>query len=111
LIHDGLVYLLRENGVLICMEAESGEEVYLERLHKDSQRASPVMADGKLYCASRGGEIFVVKSGRRFEVLARNSMGETIAATPAVSGGRLYVRSFDALYAIGRTNESVESRR
>lgn len=111
LIHDGLVYLLRENGVLICMDAQSGEEVYLERLHKDLQRASPVMADGKLYCASRAGDIFVVKPGRSFKVLAENSMGETIAATPAVSGGRLYVRSFDALYAIGRKNESVESRR
>ena len=59
------------------------------------------MADGKLYCASRAGDIFVVKPGRRFEVLAKNSMGETIASTPAVSGGRLYVRSFDALYAVG----------
>jgi outer membrane protein assembly factor BamB len=100
-IHDGLVYLLRETGVLLCMDANSGEEVYLERLHKDVQRASPVMADGKLYCASRAGDIFVVKPGRRFEVLAKNSMGETIASTPAVSGGRLYVRSFDALYAVG----------
>ncbi|MGH7140208.1 MAG: PQQ-binding-like beta-propeller repeat protein, partial [Pirellulales bacterium] len=55
LVVDGLVYLCRENGVLICMEAESGKELYQERAHSDRYRASPVYADGKIYLTARGG--------------------------------------------------------
>ncbi|MBI4606001.1 MAG: PQQ-binding-like beta-propeller repeat protein [Planctomycetes bacterium] len=99
-IHDGLVYLLRENGVLICLDAAKGEEVYTQRLHRTRQRASPVVADGKVYCASRDGDVFVVRPGRKFELLAENAMGEPIASTPVAAGGRLYIRTFEALYAI-----------
>jgi outer membrane protein assembly factor BamB len=101
-IHDGLVYMLRENGVLICLDEKNGEEVYLQRVHSTRQRASPVIADGKLYCASRDGVVYVLKPGRKLEVLAGNDMGENIASTPVVAGGRLYVRTFKALYAIAQ---------
>jgi outer membrane protein assembly factor BamB len=100
-IHEGLAYVLRENGVLLCLDAKSGEEVYLERLHSGRQRSSPVVADGKIYCASRDGVVYVVKPGRKIELLAENDMDEPIAATPAVAGGRIYLRTFKALYAIG----------
>jgi outer membrane protein assembly factor BamB len=99
-IHDGLVYVLRENGVLICLDGKTGEEVYLQRLHSGRQRSSPVIADGKLYCASRDGVVYVIRPGRKLEVLAENDMDEAIAATPAVAGGRIYLRTFKALYAI-----------
>ena len=101
-IHDGLLYLARENGVLIVMEAMSGKEVYLKRVHRNRQRASPVIADGKLYLAARHGEVCVLKLGREFKVISRNVMGDGIAATPAISGGRIYLRTYKALYAIGK---------
>jgi len=100
LIHDGLVYNLRENGVMICLDAKTGSEVYQERLHATRQRASPVLADGKIYCADRDGVVHVLKPGRKLEVLARNEMGETIASTPAIASGRIYLRTFKALYAV-----------
>ncbi len=100
IIHDGLVYNLRENGVLICLDSKTGEEVYLQRVHSTRQRASPVLADNKLYCADRDGVVHVLKPGRKFEVISRNEMGEQLASTPAISGGRIYLRTFNALYAV-----------
>jgi outer membrane protein assembly factor BamB len=103
LIHDGLVYLCRENGNLICLEADSGKQVYEERTKSERHRASPVFADGNLYLTSRdSGTITVVKAGRDFEIVAQNSMGEGISASPVISGGRIYLRTYDALYAIGK---------
>ncbi len=100
---DGLVYMLRENGVLICIDTKTGKDVYEERVHKGDQRSSPVWADGKLFCAAKNGVVHVVKPGRKFEVIASNDMQEQILATPAIAGGRIYLRTFNALYAIEAT--------
>ena len=100
LIHDGLIYLCRENGDLICMDAKTGDEVYKERTHRHRHRASPVSADGKIYLAARDGVVTVVKAGREFEILASNDIGEEISASPVISNGRVFLRSYDALYAI-----------
>ena len=102
LAYDGLVYLCRENGNLICMDAKSGEEYYMNRTHPDRHRASPVYGDGKIYLTARDGTVTVVKAGKSFEVLATNKMEESISSSPAISGGRIYLRTFEALYAIGK---------
>ncbi len=100
LIYDGLVYLAGEQGILSCLDAETGEELYKERLHGARYRASPVYADGKIYVVARDGVVSVVKPGREFELLAENAMGEEIAASPVILNGRIYLRSFDSLFAI-----------
>ncbi len=102
LIHDDLLYLGREDGTLLCLEARTGKEVYQKRAHSDRHRASPVYADGKVYLTARDGTVTVVKTGREFEILAQNKMEESISASPAISGGRIYLRTFDALYAVGK---------
>lgn len=101
LIVDGLVYLCRENGILICMDAKTGEELYLQSTHRQRHRASPIYADGHVYLTAADGVVTVVKAGPKFELVATNELGESIAASPVVSNGRLYLRSYDALYAIG----------
>ncbi|MBI2823439.1 MAG: PQQ-binding-like beta-propeller repeat protein [Planctomycetia bacterium] len=101
LVHDGIVYLCRENGVLIAMDAKTGRQLYEERTEPQRHRASPVYADGKIYVTARNGVVTVVKAGLTFEILASNDLGEAISASPVISNGRIYVRSFDALYAIG----------
>ena len=101
-IQDGLVYLCRERGDLLCLDAETGEQLYRERTHRHRHRASPVYANGHIYLTSRDGIVNVVKAGRAFEIVASNSLGEVIAASPAVSNGTLYLRSYQALYAIGK---------
>lgn len=103
LIHDGLVYLCREDGELIALDAKTGDKIYHEQTRRTRHRASPVYADGKLYLTARDGVVTVVRAGRKFEILASNEIGEQIAASPVVSNGRIYLRSFEALYAIGET--------
>ena len=100
LIHDGLVYLCRENGDLMAIDAKTGQKLYLEHTHQSRHRASPVYADGKIYVTSREGVVTVVKAGRQFEILAQNNLAESIAASPAISNGRLYLRTYKAVYAI-----------
>jgi outer membrane protein assembly factor BamB len=100
LVYDGLVYLCRENGVLICLEAKTGKELYQQPLHRARYRASPVYADGKIYLTARDGTFSVVKAGPRFELLAENQLPDDFTASPAISGGRIYLRGFRTLYAI-----------
>ncbi len=107
LVKDGLVYLCKEDGNFVCLEAESGKEVYpLQRTHRQRHRASPVYADGKLYLTARDGLVTVVKAGRDFEILAQNTLtdeqdaDEPISSSPVISNGTLYLRSFDHLWAI-----------
>jgi len=100
LIHNGLVYLCRENGNLMCLDAETGEEYYHKKTVRDRHRASPVFADGKIYLTSRSGTITVVRPGKRFEILAQNELGEEMSASPAISGGTIYLRTFSSLFAI-----------
>ena len=102
LVVDGLVYMCRENGNLVCLDAKTGEEYYNERTTPDRHRASPVYADGKVYTAARNGKISVIKAGKEFELLSVNDMRESITSSPAISGGRIYLRTFDALYAVGK---------
>ncbi|GEM_PF-860391 len=102
LIHDGLVYICRENGMLICIDAKSGEQVYKARVYAQRHRGSPVYADGKIYLTSIDGTVSVVKAGRKFEILAANNVEERIAASLAISGGTIYLRTYKALYAIRR---------
>jgi outer membrane protein assembly factor BamB len=102
LVHDGLVYLVRENGELQTWDAKTGQEKYpSQRLHPAKYRASPVWAEGKLYIAAHDGVVTVVKAGPKFEVLAENKMGDDMGASPATAGGRFYLRGYKHLYAIG----------
>jgi outer membrane protein assembly factor BamB len=101
LVHGGLVYLCRENGVLICLEAKTGRQLYSQRMHSARYRASPVYADGKVYLTARDGVFTVVKAGPKFEVLATNRLPDQFSASPVVANGRIYLRGFKALFAIG----------
>ena len=57
-------------------------------------------ADGKIYCVSEDGDVFVIKAGPEYEELAKNSMGEVVMATPAISDGLIIVRGGKNVYAI-----------
>jgi outer membrane protein assembly factor BamB len=100
LVHGGQVYLCRENGVLICLDAKTGKELYQKPLHRSRYRASPVYADGKVYLTARDGTFSVVKAGPKFELLATNRLPDEFTASPAIANGRIYLRGFRDLYAI-----------
>jgi outer membrane protein assembly factor BamB len=101
LVYDGLVYLAREDGVLLCLDAKTGQQHYLERTRAGRYRASPVYGDGKIFVTARDGTVTVVKAGPKFEVLAINRLADQVSASPVIANGRIYIRGFEALYAIG----------
>ena len=100
LVDDGLVYLLHKDGKLQCVDLETGKDVYFERTHTGQHRTSPLLADGRIYFGSSDGWVSVVRPGRRFELLDSVYIGEAITASLLAVDGVLYVRSYDALYAI-----------
>ena len=101
LVVNGLVYLCRETGVLMCLDARTGKQLYSQRTHTERHRASPVYADGKVYLTARDGVVTVIKAGPTYNVLATNRLEDHFTASPAISNGRIFLRGFDSLYAIG----------
>jgi outer membrane protein assembly factor BamB len=100
LVVDGLAYFCRKDGRVFCIDAKTGEELYYERTHNHQHRASPVYADGHIYTTARDGHVTVLKAGRKFEIVAENELGEALTASPAISNGVMYLRTYEALYAI-----------
>jgi outer membrane protein assembly factor BamB len=101
LYYQGLIYMASEGGIVTCVDAETGETVWKERFGGVFS-ASPVAADGKVYLLNEDGDAFILKAGRALNVLERNSLGERTLASPAISGGQLFIRSDQHLFCIGQ---------
>jgi outer membrane protein assembly factor BamB len=102
LVHyDGLLYMAGDVGVITCVDATTGTIVWRERLG-GVYTASPVAADGKVFLMGESGETIVLRAGRTPQVVARNQIDGRVLASPAISGGRLFVRTDDHVIAIGR---------
>jgi outer membrane protein assembly factor BamB len=97
------LYTCPNNGVIGCYEIATGKQLYSQRLPgSGGYTASPVAADGKLYFTSEEGFVCVVKAGPKYELLARNAVGEVCMATPAITDGVLFVRTQHHVIALGR---------
>jgi len=92
--------LAQDGGFLICLEAGTGRELWKERLGGNLS-ASPVAAGGLVFLPNEAGRTFVCKPGAAFELLAENDLRDSFLASPAVGGGRLYLRGEGTLYCIG----------
>ena len=104
LIADGRMLLVKGTGIVSCYDTEKGAPIwYQKRMGGDlgSILASPVTGDGKIYIAGDNGKISVLKAGDKLESLAVNDMGEPCIGTPAISDGRLYLRTRNKLWCIG----------
>jgi outer membrane protein assembly factor BamB len=103
IVYGDQLYVLLNNGALAAYTAATGKRIYQERLGGTggSFSASPVAADGKLYLTSEDGDVYVVKAGPTYEMLAKNTMGEVVMATPAISDGTIIVRGLKNVFAIG----------
>jgi outer membrane protein assembly factor BamB len=102
-LFDDQLYVLTDTGVLTNFDAATGDVHYRQRLPGPSNfKASPVGVNGKLYLSSEEGQVFVVKMGPEFELLATNTLDDAVfIANPAIVGGEIILRSQDHLYAIG----------
>lgn len=99
--YRGLLYALMDNGVLICLDGKTGEELYRERLG-GACNSSPVASDGRVYLSDNDGKTYVVEAGREFKLLATNLLGERISASPAITGNWMIYRTDSHLYCIGQ---------
>jgi hypothetical protein len=98
----GKLYLLRDGGVLTCLEAATGKELFRERIGAAGQYiVSPIVAGEKIIAASVRGIVTVIQVDDKLHVLARNNFGEKIFATPAVVENKIYLRTTGHLYALG----------
>jgi outer membrane protein assembly factor BamB len=102
LAYDGRIYVVLDQGFISCYDASTGKEIYGKtRVDVASQfSASPVAIDGKIFCPSEDGDVYVIKAGDKYELLAKNTLEEPIMASPAVSGGKMFIRSIKHLYCI-----------
>ena len=97
-------YMVRNGGIMTCLNARTGEEVWQERLPASGDYyASLIAAEDRIYALSEDGEATVVAAGPEYQVLSSNSLGERTMATPAVSDGEMFIRSDQTLFAIGRS--------
>jgi outer membrane protein assembly factor BamB len=95
-------YIVRDRGVMWCLDAKTGKPVYgPERLKPGTYSSSPVLADGKLFMSNEDGLTSVVKAGPKFEILAENPLDDYILSSPAISDGQIFIRTAGFLWAIG----------
>jgi outer membrane protein assembly factor BamB len=98
---DGERLLVPEDdGILHCLEAATGKELWKQRLG-GSVTSSPVLADGNLFVTNEEGTTFVLKSGAKFDSVGENSVGDRCYATPTICGGRVYLRTYGKFFCIG----------
>ena len=101
-VYEDYIYLGNSNGSVRCFNAKTGKAAYQKRLGREAGViASLVAADGKIFCASENGQVYVLKAGPKFEILATNEMGSPCFATPAFSAGVMFIRTTDRLVAVG----------
>ena len=100
ILMNGYLYVLTNLGILRCFEAHTGKLIYEQRVGPADFLAAPVAAAGRIYLTSQEGEIFVIRDGPKFELLATNSMGDICQATPAMLHDKILIRTRGALYAI-----------
>ena len=93
------LYLVADNGIATCLDARTGNVHWTERLPGDFS-ASPVYADGRVYCLSEDGVTYVVTAGKEYELAATNDLAERALASPAVNDGAIFVRTESHLWRI-----------
>jgi hypothetical protein len=110
LVVDGLVYTIKNGGILTTLAADTGAVVKMGRVGDApaSYSASPIATGGRIYLANEDGVVYVLKSGKDWTVIASNDLGEAIYATPALSEGRIYVRGQKSLFSFEASAGSRE---
>jgi outer membrane protein assembly factor BamB len=106
LLYQGVLYVVRNGGILATFEPESGKLLDEQRLKGaiDDYYAQPVAGDGKVYFASKEGKVSVIRAGGKWELVSSGDFGEQVIATPAIADGRIYLRAAGTLYCFATPN-------
>jgi outer membrane protein assembly factor BamB len=102
LLHGGLIYAITQASVLSVLDAETGARVYEQTadLGKGTVYPSPAAPGDLVFLSSDTGTTLVLRPGRAYEVLAKNSL-EPFRASPVFEGKRMYIRGLKSLWCIG----------
>ncbi|MCC7083781.1 MAG: PQQ-binding-like beta-propeller repeat protein [Pirellulales bacterium] len=95
-----LLFLWGDKGIVSCLDAASGEAYWTKRVGGNFF-GSPVRAGNRIYCMSSDGDVVVIEAAKKYKLLAKNSLGEGTRATPAIAGGRMYLRTDSHLISLG----------
>jgi hypothetical protein len=100
LLYRGVLYLVRNGGIVQTLDPASGKALKLARLQQglDEYYAAPVAGDGKVYMISRNGTVSVLEAAAEWGLAATGEMNEEVFATPAIADGHIWVRTATALY-------------
>jgi outer membrane protein assembly factor BamB len=102
-LYGDYLYLTTDKGILSCLDVKTGKVFYADgRIPVPATFTASLLAfDGKVFQFSEDGDAFAVTAGPKHEVVRTNPLGEPILATPAIAGGRLFIRGEKHLFAIG----------
>jgi outer membrane protein assembly factor BamB len=107
IVYRDHLYLGNSNGIVRCFNAKTGERLFESRLGRGAGViASLVAGDGKVYCPSENGTVYVLAADDEMKILSENQMGEPVLASPAISEGVIFFRTTKRLVAIGKTNSA-----
>lgn len=96
-------YIVNDKGIARCLDAKSGREIWgPQRLTPGTYSSSPILADNKIYVINEEGLTTVLMAGPQFAKLAENSLDDACLSSPALSDGRLFIRTARFLYCIGK---------
>ena len=97
--HDGHLFVVNDNGIATCLQAETGTQLGTRRL-PGKFSASPILVGGLIYARNEAGKTYVVKADSSLEVIAENELGDGGFASPAMCGDQVFIRTLTKLYCI-----------
>ncbi len=103
-IHDGLIYYPDFSGFFHCLDAKTGQAVWVHDMLA-AMWGSPLLADGKLYLGDEDGDVVVLQAGREKKVLAEINMGNSIYSTPVPANGVLFINNRNQLFALAEAKQ------
>ncbi len=103
-VKDGHVFFVNMEGFFECLDLATGRQLWEERLDgpgaNDASWSSVTLAGDRIYALNRSGDGFVLRAAPKFEILATNSVGESLNASPVLSDGEIFIRTWKALWCI-----------
>ena len=103
---DGLAWLWSDGGILTCIDVQTGEVKFQERVGGNFF-GSPIWVDGRLYAVATNGDLVVVEASDTFKMLHRYALGETCHTTPAVALGRMFIRTEKHLWCFAASKPAT----
>jgi outer membrane protein assembly factor BamB len=99
-VAGNLLFLWHDRGTVSCLDAATGEQHWRKRVGGHFH-SSPVRIGDRIFGLSKDGDVIVLAADKEYKLLARNSLGETCQATPALAKNRIYFRTDSSLICLG----------